>query len=170
MSAPFLARWDGEMFQPLPRFAGMCERSFKLGQTYALVEPEPHSDASRGHYFACITEAWRNLPEEWGERFATSESLRKWALIRTGYCDRQDIVCDTKKEAERWAGYVRQIRDYSEVSVAGHTIVILTPQSQSKKTMGRKRFQESKQAVLELVASLIDVNVDDLTKQAKSAA
>ena len=50
MSTPFLAKWDGEAFQPLARFLGRCQAGYKVGQTYALAEPQEHSDISRGHF------------------------------------------------------------------------------------------------------------------------
>lgn len=171
MSAPpFLAKWDGETFMPLPRFMAKCQTYFRPGLTYSITEQVERSAASHSHYFACVNEAFHNLPEEWSGQFATVESLRKWALIRAGFCDQQHIVLSTHEDAEKVGNHLRGLRDYAEVSVVDRTVVILIAQSQSKKAMGPARFQESKTKVLDILSYMIGVDVADLSKQAKSAA
>lgn len=154
---PFL--WNGEVFTPLKRFAKECDKRFVVGDCHLMEEIHERSMASHNHEFAFIAETWRNLPERyqtapWAQ---SAEHLRKFALIRCHFCDTATYVCGTKAEAQRWAVNLRPIDEYSIVTVEGTTVYRFTAQSQSKRAMGAKRFQESKTALMEFCASLIDV-------------
>ena len=89
--------WDGEsMFPRVPRLA---DKHFVVGLSYRLVPHEERSMAQHRYYFASINEAWKNLPEDLAERFATPDQLRKFALIKAGYY--------TNKEAREVLGVSR---------------------------------------------------------------
>jgi hypothetical protein len=149
-------RWDGEAFAPLPRFARLADEHFVIGEVYHMEERLDRSPKSHRHYFAMVKEAFDNLPE--GEdRWATSEHLRRWALIKAGYCDVETIVCASKAEAVRWATFAGKAVDYSLVIPRGPVVSIYRAKSQSTKAMGREDFQASKDAVLRIVADLIAV-------------
>ena len=170
MSAPITYTWNGECHVPLPRFAKLCDAQFVIGEQYRLVVHEDRSANSHRHYFAALHEAWQNLPEEHAERFPTSEHFRKWLLIHTGYRDERSIVCASKAEAQRVAAFVRPADEYAVVSVNECAVIFWTAKSQSMRAMGKKEFGESKQAVLELAASMIGVSVPDLRKNVGNAA
>jgi len=169
MSVPFLAYWDGEVFRPMRNHAGNVGKSYKTGMVYRLGELN-HSEASRGHYFAVINKAWKTLPEAFGDRFTTPDMLRKWALIRAGYSNKQVIACDSIREADRWSTLAKTMNEYAEIGVYGKNVVIVTAESQKQHLMGRKRFQESKDAVFEVLASILCVTVDQLVEDGRSAA
>ena len=103
------ARWTGEGFSPMGRWAQKCSEQFVVGEIYNIEEVTGRSLASHNHYFASILEAWKNLPEDMMDEFATSEHLRKRALIRTGYADHRQIVASSKAEALRIAAFIRPI-------------------------------------------------------------
>ena len=67
------------------------------------------------------------------------------------------------------AAFIREIDEFSYVTIEGATVTHLTAQSQSMKAMGKKRFEESKQAILEYIADLIGVEPGVLIKQERAA-
>ena len=94
---PFPFAWDGEaMVPPGQYWAKRADEQFVVGQNYKLVEHHDRSPQSHSHYFAALAEAWQNLPHHLTDRWATSEHLRKWALIKAGYHDERSIVAASK--------------------------------------------------------------------------
>lgn len=169
MAAPPIAvMWDGEAFKPLPRFHNVAKAHFGEGEVMTFVQHEERSMASHGHFFAAVTEAWRNLPEAMGERYPDADTLRKDALIRTGYRDEREIVCASKAEALRVAAFIRGGQGYSVVVVSGAVVTEYVAKSQSMKAMGKEAFAASKDAVLTYLAELIGVTTEQLS-QAKAA-
>lgn len=160
--APIIFAWDGETMCPLARFARTCDKQFVVGENYTLVTHEDRSQASHSHYFAALNEAWKNVREDVAERFPTSEHLRKWALVKAGYADERSIVCSSKAEALRLAAFIRPLDEYAVIVVREATIKVFTPQSQSMRAMGKKDFQASKDAVLEIVSGMIGVKSAEL--------
>lgn len=160
MIAPMPFRWTGEAMEPLrPKAA---DAAFTIGQVYRLDTIEERSPASHNHYFAALHEGWKNLREEDAERFPTSESLRKWCLIRAGYRDERTLVCASKAEAQRVAAFVRPMDEFAIVTVSEAVVRVWTAKSQSMRAMGKKEFGESKDAVLSLIADMIGVSPDQL--------
>jgi hypothetical protein len=60
--------------------------------------------------------------------------------------------------------------EYALVSVSGATVVVLTAQSQSYKAMGKVKFNESKAAVLNVLADVIGVSPHELSINSGKAA
>jgi len=158
MTAPLITyTWDGASLVPLRRFHNAAASYFDTGAEYQMIEHHVRSLASHGHYFASLTEAWNNLPEDQADRFATVEHLRKYALIRTGYRDERSIVCASKAEAQRLAAFIKPLDEYAVVVASEAVVTVYTAKSQSMKAMGAKDFQASKTAVLEFVSAMIGV-------------
>lgn len=159
-------RWDGEAMVPLrPKLA---DKDFVIGEAYHLEVLEERSAKSHKHYFASLHEAWQNLPDSALDRLPTSEHLRKFALIKTGYHDSKSIVASSKAEAQRLAAFVRPNEEFSIVTIEGATVTVFTAKSQSQKAMGREAFNASKDAVLAYVSELIGVDRQQLD-QARAA-
>ena len=165
---PIHFAWDGEAMVPkIPRLA---DKHYVVGETYCLVPHEDRSQASHRHYFASIAEAHGNLPEELAERLPTPEHLRKYALIKAGYRDERTHVAASKAEAQRTAAFIRPLDDFALVIADGTNVTVFTAKSQSTKAMGRKVFQESKDAVLRVISELIGVTPETLQANAARAA
>lgn len=169
-SAPLIFEWDGEAMVPLPRFARRCDAEYVVHQHYRLAVVEDRSAKSHSHYFASLDEAWLNLPEEYGDRWPSSEHLRKWALIQAGYRDERTFVAASKAEALRLATFLRPMDEYAVIVVRESVVVVLTAQSQSLKAMGRKEFGESKRKVLDIVWNLSGLSHADAGKHVGKAA
>jgi hypothetical protein len=169
-TAPILYAWDGEAMFPHARFKAECEASFVIGENYRLVEHNDRSAASHNHEFAFVAEAWAQLPEHLTEQFRTPEHLRKRALIDAGYFNQQEVDAGSHAAALRVARFVASLEDYSIVVVRGPIVIVRRPKSQSRRAMGKGKFQASKQAVLDIVSALIDVKPETLTRNAGRAA
>ena len=171
MSAvPIPFQWDGEAMVPAASYRRRCDREFVVGAFYHLVQHEERSSASHAHYFASVADAWRNLPEDLAERFPSPEHLRKYALIKAGYADERSIVCASKAEAQRVAAFIKPLDSYAIVTASEAVVKVYTPQSQSKKAMGKAVFQASKDAVLTIVAQMIGATSEQLQRNAREAA
>lgn len=168
---PITFRWEGDSFVPNgPRWQRECDKQFVIGQTYELVEQHQRSSNSHRHFFASVNEAWKNLPEAMTVQFPTSEHLRKYALIRAGYADSHTLVCSSKAEAIRIASFMRPLDEFGVVAVNGLVVTRYTAKSQSARAMGKEEFQKSKDAVLDVIASMISVPVETLKQNAQAAA
>ena len=170
MTVPIIYFWDGEAMIPRERFRKMCDRVFVVGADYPLAIDEPRSAASHRHFFAQVADLWRNLPEHLTEDFPSSEHLRKYALIKAGYCDKRSIVCASKAEALRIAAFIEPIDEYALVTVTEAVVTVYTAQSQSTRAMGAKVFQQSKDAVFDFIARLVGVDVETAKREAGQAA
>ena len=171
---PIVCRWTGEEFTPLGRSRRDCDKDFVVGQVYRLEHIEERSEASHRHYFATVHEAWANLPEEIADQFPTSEMFRKFCLIKTGYCTQQQHVATTRAEAQRMRAFAGRLTggtdDYAIITIDGTVVTVWRAESQSYKAMGKKRFTESKQAVLDYCASLVGVKTSELEQNTECAA
>lgn len=169
MNTPLKYLWDGEAFQVLARHQSAADRQFTVGQTYQLDVGEERSAVSHSHYFAALNEAWSNLPDDLAERFQTVEHLRKYALIKAGFFDERSIVCASKVEAVRMAGFIKPMDDFAIVATSEATVRVFTAKSQSMRAMGKEAFQDSKTKVLEIVADMIGSSRAQLSEAGRAA-
>lgn len=167
---PAVWREAEEVFRPLAAFTRVAKQHFGDGEIVNLEVREDRSSLSHRHYFAAINEVWQNLPDALVEEFPTSEHLRKRALIKAGYRDERTVLCTSKAMAARVAAFVRPMDEYALVSVSGSAVVVLTAKSQSMRAMGKETFQASKDAVLGILADLIETDPEALRQRAKEAA
>jgi hypothetical protein len=160
-TVPLLFRYEGagDWSAVSGYYAKRADQAYVVGEVYPLSVEQQRSLATHNHEFAAIADLWGSLPERFkDEPWAQSaEHLRKYALIRCRYCDTQTYTCGSRAEAERWASNLRPFDEYSIVTVEGTTVYRFTAQSQSRRAMGAKLFQESKSAVLEFIEDLIGV-------------
>lgn len=170
MDAPITFSWDGEVMRPLPRFTKACDKQFVVGETYPLEVREERSSNSHRHYFAAMHDAWLNLPNEISEQFPTSEHLRRWALIKGGFCETTDHACSSNEEARKLAAFIAPIDTYAVVEVRGDIVRLHRAKSQSVRSMDKATFQQSKQTVLEIVSELIGTSAAELGTNAGAAA
>lgn len=173
MNAPlqFTYEGDGAFKATTPYGEKRADEQYVIGERYRLTEWHDRSEVTHAHQFAWLAEAWRNLPERYAmEPWAqTPEHLRKYSLIRCGFCKTDTYACGSKAEAERWARNLRPLDEYTIVTVQGTTVYRYSAESQAHRAMGAKRFQQSKQAILEFIAGLLEVDPSELEKQTAAA-
>jgi len=164
--SPILFEWNGVGMVPRPMYRDRADAEFVKGEVYRLQPIEFRSKKSERHYFAVIREVWKNLPDHYADQIPSVEHLRKWALIRCGYFDLDEVACASNDDAIKVARIKKSADEYVVTSINDGVIRIYTAQSQSAQNMGKDEFQKSKDAVLNYLAALIDTPLDDLKKNA----
>lgn len=171
--SPFPLDFDGECFRPpSPFFAKRIRDRFAKGR-HLLNEHHERALNSHQHFFASVTEVWKNLPDELALQFPTPDILRAHALIMTGFRRERRLIASSAQEARKIAAFLRPQAasdDYAIISVAGNAVVEWKAKSQSYRSMGKKEFMDSKWKVLEFVAALIGIEPETLKKEAGQAA
>ena len=133
------------------------------GEIVTITIERGRSLNSHRHQFAFIHEAWSSLPEAlqdapWAE---TPETMRKHALIATGYHQSYTLDCGANATAQRVKTALVAAEagkhGYAVGRVRGPVVTVWTPESQSMRSMGGKRFQESKAAILDWMAAQLGV-------------
>lgn len=161
MAAPLVFQWDGDAMVPLRRFAKLADERFVIGEQYRLTAVEERSIASHNQFFASVHERWQSLPDEIAMQFPTEDSLRKHALIMTGFRRERKFVAASKEEARKLAAWLRPHNpddDYTIISVAENIVVEWKALSQSYEAMPAKgQFQASKKAVLDWLDDLLGI-------------
>lgn len=164
----YRARWDNGslrlMANDLP--------DLEPGEVVIVTIERGRSLNSHKHQFAYIKEAWLNLPEAlkdapWAE---TAETLRKHALIATGFSQTYTLDCGANATAHRVKAALVAAEagkhGYAIGQVRGPVVTIWTPESQSMRAMGGKRFQEAKTAILDWLSAQIGVSPQQLERAA----
>ena len=142
------------------------------GEVVLVTIESGRSTNSHKHQFAWINDAWANLPESlcampWAD---TPETMRKHALIATGFHQTYTLDCGAMATARRVKAALVAAEagkhGYAIGRVVGPVVTIWTPESQSLRAMGGKRFQESKTAILDWIAAQIGVEPEKLVRAA----
>lgn len=141
----------------VPRSPRLADQAYVVGETYLLTAYEQRSAKTHKHEFAWLRGAWENLPEDLADLYPTPEHLRKRALIDAGFYHENVIDAGTKAAALRVAAYIRASDDFKLVIVRGPLVLVREAKSQSMRAMGKKDFQASKTAILDLISTMIGV-------------
>jgi len=133
-----------------------------VGEVHGWQMAEHRSAKSHDHFFACVNEAWKSLPEELADDFPSPEHLRKWSLIKAGFCSETRIVCANNGEAMTLAAKAKAMDKYAVIAIDGKAVTIWTADSQRKDAMGRQQFQEAKDKALHIISQLIGTDAATL--------
>jgi hypothetical protein len=159
--------YDGRSMVPLDRYRELANRQFRAGTVYALIPHRDRSSVSHRHMFASIKKGFDNIPEALANRWKSPDHLRKWCLIQEGYADELTHICANVNEAKSTAALIQTIDEYAVIKRTGNILTIWTAQSQDENHMGHDEFQESKTKILERIASMCGISLEELTKNAK---
>jgi len=152
---------EGEFRTPNKYHARAADKALVIGEILTWEQVHERSQKSHAHYFAAVHDAWLNLPESVSGQFPSDESLRKFALIKAGYCTVKKIVCANNKEANLAVTLAYELDAFLICEVSGNVATIFRAQSQSVKAMGKDVFQKSKTAVLEILSDMIGAEVKE---------
>lgn len=137
-----------------------------VGEVHGWQMAENRSKASHDHFFAVVNEAWKSLPDDLCDDFPSPEHLRKFALIKAGFCTATKVVCANNDEAIKLVGKAKAMDRYSLVDVSGNTVTIWTADSQRRDAMGRSAFQEAKEKAIHVLSVLLGTDVATLKEAA----
>jgi hypothetical protein len=156
---------DGKFIASSRAMAFRCE-------TLAMNEPsiwkkvEPRSMKSHEHFFAIVDDAWANLPEVLSQEFPSPEHLRKWALIKAGYCTTVKVACATNQDAIKLVNQAAAMDTFAVCELVGNVVTIARAESQSVRAMCGERFQKSKEKVLDVLSQMLGA---DASKAGRAA-
>lgn len=154
---------DGALRPAGPFWAKRIGKEFAEGERYRVAEVHDRSTATHNHYFAWVASAWETLPEHLVERYNSPDALRKYALIRSGWCDSESIVCSSPEEAHKVAAFCKGASDeFVLIDVRDNVVTRYAAKSQSYRAMGRDDFARSKEDVLRVIADMLEVKKEDL--------
>lgn len=136
------------------------------GEVHGWQMAEHRSKSSHDHFFACVNEAWKSLPEDMADDFPSPEHLRKWSLIKAGFCSETRVVCANNGEAMTLATKAKAMDRFSVVAIDGKAVTIWTADSQRRDAMGRQAFQEAKERALHIISELIGTDAAALKEAA----
>lgn len=170
MTIPMRYTGDGE-FHAIGR--KVCE-GLEVGKVYPFDIANMESEKSRDHFFASIKEIWATLPDHIMRAYPSPDHLRKQCLIRTGYCTMQVFKCDTENDALKAVQFIKSIDKFVACSIEKkvdglgeiYVLTALHAETQKRNSMGGKRFQESKQAVLDYLAEMLGCTADEIRRAA----
>ena len=157
---PIVFTWRDGTMTPMARFSRLAERWFTSGHAYRMMvmeEAEERSQRSHNAYFAAVHNAWQNLPEHLQLAFPTDDRLRKYALIKTNFCDVKHLTGDAKRHIA--------VDGYAIITHENGVTTVYTAKSQSYRTMGKAEFEASKKAVLDFLADMVGVTAEQLMKE-----
>ena len=137
-----------------------------VGAVHGWQMAEHRSKSSHDHFFAVVNEAWKSLPEDMADDFPSPEHLRKWSLIKAGFCSETRIVCANNGEAMTLATKAKAMDKYAVVAIDGKAVTIWTADSQRRDAMGREAFQAAKELALNFIAQLIGADPATLKEAA----
>lgn len=158
---PLVFTWTGDGFTPATSYqARIADQHFTIGERYTLVEQNERSQVSHNHEFAWLKDAWLSLPERVADQYPTQEHLRKRALIQAGFYREQIVDAGSNAAAHRVAAAFRGFDTFAYVVVRGPLVAVRTAESQSRRAMGKERFQASKQAIMDVIGDLIGTKVE----------
>jgi hypothetical protein len=155
---------------PLPRFRKLCDELYAVHEEYPLVVLENRNMASHNHYFAAVAEGFQNLAEEFAGKYPTAEHLRADCLIEAGYyAETVWRGWGSKADAHRFALSLRKKEPMARISFrdGGLTVVERTALSQSTAAMKKQEFEDSKAAVLAIVAAMARTTPAQLHREAE---
>lgn len=141
-------------------YPAKCE-GLEPGAIAAWAKIEMRSAKSHRHFFAAVHQAWLNLPEHLVDEFPSSEHLRKYALIKSGFCTMTKLACKTNADAINVCTLMSKMDTYAICEVAGGVVTVRQAYSQSIPAMGRKLFQESKEEVFRVLSDLVGSTITE---------
>lgn len=158
MTIPLQYQGEGQFTAPRG-FAKRCDKEFVIGETLPWGVVHERSSKSHAHYFAQVHDAWANLPERLAADFPSAKHLRKWVLIKAGYCDVTKIVCGDNAQAIAACALMQGMDTYAICSVEDCVVTVWRAHSQAHRAMPAKVFQASKDAVFAEISKLIGADV-----------
>ena len=161
MTDPTPFRFDGKVMVPLVRNA-----QFETGRVYVLEAQEQRSHRADWHLRMCVQKAFDSLPEAEAKLFKSPEALRKAALIEAGYTNVRIIPLSSSDQAERVAALAQSHDVTCVVRIDGATVCVFTAKSMAHDSMGPEEAKRAKQAILEILAEMIGVSVEELSSNA----
>lgn len=109
-------------------------------------------------WFATVNDAWETLPDHLQARFPEPEALRKFLLVKAGWCDAREFACDSPEAAATLAAALKWTEPYSAVVVSGNVVLAYVARSQKIKAQDRKSFSQVTERALHHLSEMLGVD------------
>lgn len=148
------------------RYDAQLSAEYPVGATVHFEPQAPRSTAAEGFWFATVDDAWGTLPDHLRSRFPEPTALRKFLLIKAGWCEAREFATDTPEAAAAVAAGLRWAEPYSIVVVKGTVVFAYVAKSQKRSAMGGKAFSAVTERALHALAELLGCDPTTLRDQA----
>ncbi len=159
---------------PQGKFQNIGKRQFATDEVYPMVVLEARSRSSHNHYFAALNEGYENLHESVSARWENVEHFRAWALIEAKFFHEEEHVFENPEEAlefgKRIGQFAKRHKTYVRIIRSGNRVLIRDAKSQSAANMAKAEFEESKRAVLDILATFTGASAAEIKKNAGRSA
>jgi hypothetical protein len=124
---------------------------------------------------AIVSLAYQNWPEDFDEfQPVGRDHLYGWLLVRAGYIeDPIDIKSRSKAFALSIVGemipLLKRRLHYIDISETAQGLRVIVPKSLDYKTAGKKKFEETRSKMYEILEAVLGVPVETLKREAKAA-
>lgn len=156
-------RYMGEgMFEPTASAIGkLLDRQLVVGEAYRIDIYHERSEKFHAKYFAVIADAWEHLPEPWAAMLPSPEHLRKYALIKAGWCEVVTFPMKSREEALKAINTAKFFDAYCLATATGNVLTVYKARSQRKSYQSAAEFNETAEKVFQIIGEMI--GVDPLT-------
>lgn len=151
----FFYAGEGQFDPAGPHTKSVADKHYTIGERYSLITHYGRSEASHGHQFAAIEDAWANLPPDLRMLHPSPVHLRKWALVKSGWCNTQIFPMASEAAAKELQEHLESHDEFAIVIRRGDVVTLYTAKSQSRKAMPGDEFQRSKSDCLAVIAPLL---------------
>jgi len=152
---PLIFMGDGEFRASSPYHVKRCAELYGQGEVVEVEEINDRSKASHKHYFAQLTDYWQTLPESLAQDFLSMDHLRKFCLIKAGYCTQHILRFRSKEEALEAESFISELDPYVLCEVIGTQLTVWRAKSQSMQAMKKDEFEKSKADTLDIAHKLV---------------
>jgi len=139
----------------------LLDRKLVAGEHYRIDIYNERSEAFHNKYFATIAEAWLNLPDPWDSILPSPKHLRKYALIKAGWCDVVTLPLKSASDAIAAVSALKLLDSYCLAVPSKNVVTVYKARSQRRAFQDAASFHETAHKVFDVIASII--GVDPLT-------
>ena len=135
------------------------------------------SDIDHGMFWAVIEKAFQSWPEQHPFCPMDKNELYGWLLIEADYCVSGEIkdrdINAIRKSARVFMDLCGESDHpiyYMSLKPTKNGVHVTIPKSLSYKTAGKRRFEDTRSKVYEIIEVTLGVKIEDLKREAKLAA
>lgn len=139
----------------------LLDRQLVVGEAYRIDIYHERSEKFHAKYFAVIADAWEHLPEAWAALLPSPEHLRKYALIKAGWCEVVTFPMKSKEDAIRAINTAKFFDAYCLATASANVLTVYKARSQRKSYQSAVEFKEIAGKVFHIIGEMI--GVDPLT-------
>lgn len=147
----------------------VLKENLQEGDIVAMTEDAGRSMKQHRWLFACIRKAYDTLPERQISRFPSEEHLRKYALIKAGWCDVHQQAFSSPVNAELaakafkvGANLTTEGKNFTLAIANGNIVTYAVPRSISFKACKGQAWETVCQGVVDYLCELVGCDVTQL--------